>query len=124
MPGNTFGGRVIFDYDGLRIPPCDADIVINPSLMQSEAKANQDGSAAYMLKPMLAGADIKFRNAAEVDWGSIVLKVGNINIVEENTNRTHLFTGCRLVGYPKVNVSNGEVDGLRVEGPQYKLLGT
>jgi hypothetical protein len=62
------------------------------------------------------------RHQSGINWRDIMLTKGNATIVEENNGRTHLFTGCRLVGDPKVNITTGEVDGLRIEGDQYQRL--
>lgn len=117
-----FGGRITFEFAGLKIPPCDGDFVLDPSTFNVEAKANQDLTGAYMLKPKLPGCDIKLRHHADVDWDAILRQVGNCTIAEENNGRTHLFTNTRLTGTAKVNLSTGEVDGLRVEGGKYQRL--
>jgi hypothetical protein len=116
-----FGGRVTFQFGSLVIPPSDGEFVIDPSLYEVTAKTNQDGSAAYELKPKQPGAEIKLRNVGDVDWNAILLQTGNCTIVEQTNGRTHLFTNTRLVGTAKVNISTGEVDGLRVEGGTYQF---
>jgi hypothetical protein len=120
VPGQ-FGGRVTFDFAGTKIPPSDGDFVLDPSLYDVESKANYDGSAAFMLKPKLPGCELRLRNVG-VDWQAILLQIGNITIVEQDNGRTHLFTGARLTGTAKVNISTGEVDGLRVEGGRYQKI--
>lgn len=117
-----FGGRVTFQFAGQTIPPSDGEFVLDPALYEVEEKANYDGSAAFMLKPKLPGCDIKLRNAGGVDWQAIILQTGNCTIVEQDNGRTHLFTGARLVGSPKVNISTGEVDGLRIVGGNYQKV--
>lgn len=121
IPGQ-FGGRITFKFGSITIPPSDAEITLDPSLYTVSSRTNQDGSAAYELKPKQPGADIKFRNVGDVDWNAILLQVGNVTITEITNGRTHLFTGTRLVGDAKVNTSTGEVDGLRVEGGTYQFL--
>ena len=117
-----FGGRITFEFAGQHIPPCDGDIIIDPSLREVDAKANQDGSAAYTMKPKLASAKIKLRHQNGVDWDAIMLQSGNCTIVEENNGRTHLFTNTRLTGKPDVNLTTGEVDGLTIMGGVYTRL--
>ncbi len=127
MPGEVsgqFGGRIVFTFNGVTIPPADGDFVIDPSLYDVSAEANQDGTASYRLKPKLPGAEIKLRNVGDVDWNAILLQIGNCTIVEQTNGRTHLFTGTRLVGSAKVNVSTGEVDGLSIMGGTYQRLST
>lgn len=122
MADNEFGGRITFDFAGLRLPPTDADIVLDVTNITTELKANQDGSTAYMSKVKVVGADIKLRNIPGVDWNVIMRKQGNATISETENGRTHLFTGTKLVGTPKENLSTGEVDGLRLEGGAYQRV--
>ena len=117
-----FGGRITFEFVGKRIPPCDGDIILDPALREVDPKANQDGSAAYMMKPTLASAKIKLRNANGIDWDAIMLQIGNCTIVEEDNGRTHLFTATRLTGKPDINLTSGEVDGLSITGGTYTKL--
>jgi hypothetical protein len=117
-----FGGLVTFTFNGVTIPPSEGEFVLDPSLFEVSSKTNQDGSASYELKPKQPGCEIKLRNVGDVDWNAILLQIGNCTIVELTNGRTHLFTGTRLVGSAKVNVSTGEVDGLRVEGGKYQRL--
>lgn len=120
---NSFGGRVSIEIDGERFSPTDADVELDVSNIEVTGMANQDGSAAYSMKPQLFGAEITLRNNCGIRWNDKMrmCKV-NVTIVEEDTNRTHLFTASRIVGRPKLNLSNGEVKGLRIEGPQYQML--
>lgn len=120
---NSFGGRVSITVDGARMTPSDADITIDPSNIEVEAKANQDGSPCYTSKPKLYTAEIKFRNGCGITWDEKLRKCSiNVTIAEEDNNRTHIFTGARFVGKPTVNISTGEVDGVSIAGPQYQPL--
>lgn len=118
-----FGGRVTFEFAGNRIAAAEGDIVLDPSLVEVKAEANQDGSGCYHLKPKLVGAKFKLRHQNGLDWNALMFLKGNCTITEENNDRTHLFTGTRLTGKPEVNVSTGEVDGLMIEGGSYQRVG-
>lgn len=119
----SFGGRVSVTISGTRYTPSDADITIDPTNRTIEAKANQDGSACYMAKPKLYAADIKFRNGCGINWDSNMLSCKiDVTISEDDNNRTHIFTGARFTGEPKLNLSTGEIDGLKIEGSQYQFL--
>ena len=117
-----FGGRITFEFAGLRIPPCEGDIIIDPSVTEVSGMANQDGSDAYHQKPKQVGAKVKLRNANGIDWSKIMFLVGNCTITEEDNGRTHLFSRTRLVGKPEVNTATGEVDGLEVRGGVYTQI--
>jgi hypothetical protein len=120
---NSFGGRVSITVDGAAMTPSDADITIDPTNISVEAKANQDGSACYMAKPKLYAAEIKFRNGCGIKWDNSLRKCSiNATIVEEDNNRTHLYTAARFTGEPKLNLSTGEIDGIKIEGAQYQFL--
>ena len=120
---NSFGGLITIEIDGVRYAPTESDIQIDPSNIEVAGAANQDGSAAFTSKPKLFGADITFRNPCGIVWNSTMRKCKiNATIVEEDQDRSHIFTGCRLVGSPKLNLSNGELSGLRIEGPQYQVI--
>jgi hypothetical protein len=118
-----FGGRITFNFGGQYIPPSEGEFVIDPALYEVEAKANQDGSMARIMKPKLPGIEIKLRNAAGIDWQAIMLTIGNATVTEQDNGRIHLFTGGMLTGTPKINLVTGEVDGLRVEGGSYQKVG-
>ncbi len=120
---DSFGGRISITVDGERMTPSEADITLDPTNISVEAKANQDGSGCYMAKPKLYGAEIKFRNGCGIAWDEKLrmCKV-NVTIVEEDNNRTHIFTAARFTGEPKLNLSTGEIDGLKIEGPRYQRL--
>jgi hypothetical protein len=122
MSDLQFGGRITLEFADTKLVQTEADFVIDPGYFEKSSKANHDGSAAYMLKPKLAGCDIKPRDDSGIDWNALLLKSGNATIVEETTGRTHFFTGCQLVGTAKSNLSSGEVDGLRIEGGAYRKL--
>jgi hypothetical protein len=120
---NSFGGRVSIAIDGARYTPSEADITIQPANREVTAQANQDGSAAFMSKPRLPSADIKFRHGCGIVWNDLLLKCKlDVTIEEEDNGRTHMYTAARLTGTPEINLSNGEVTGMKIEGANYKAL--
>ena len=120
---SQFGGRITLQIGALRVRPTEADIKLKTSQVSVEAKANQDGSACYMVKPMLVAAEITFRRPAGINWTpTMLLCAVNATIVEEDSSRTHLFTGARITGKPTVNLSSGEVSGLKIEGSRYHVV--
>jgi hypothetical protein len=119
-----FGGNITFTFGNQTFVIADAEIKLSPATFEVSSKANQDGSAAYELKPELVGAEIEFRNVGDVNWAAITQLVGNATIVEQTNGRTHLFTGTRLIGKPDVNLSTGAVAGLKISGGTYQFLGS
>lgn len=117
-----FGGRITFEFAGTPIPPTDAEIKLDPSLVEVKGEANQDGSAAYAMKPKLVAADFSLRHANGIDWNAMMFQIGNLTITEENNGRTHLFTKTRLTGKPDINLSTGAVSGLKAEGGTYTRI--
>lgn len=120
---NSFGGRVVIDIDGVRYPLTEANVSLDPTNIEVEAVANQDGSMARIVHPRLYGADIALRNSCGLVWNDLMARCKvNVSIVEEDTKRQHLFTGATIVGKPKINLSNGEVTGMTIAGPSYKSI--
>jgi hypothetical protein len=120
---NSFGGRVYFEVDGVRLSPTDADVILDVTDREVEAQANQDGSAAFIVRPRLPGAEVTFRNNCDVDWAALTKKCKiNVSIEEEDNDRTHLFTACRLVGRPRQNLTTGEVTGVSFAGQAYQRI--
>lgn len=119
---DSFGGRVVLEIDGVRYKQTQAAIELSPATQEVEAEANQDGSPCYKVKQTLAEADLELRNDCGIDWASITSKCHvNATISEELNGRTHLFTGTRIIGKPQVNVSTGEVKGLKLAGGVYTV---
>lgn len=120
---NSFGGRVSLTVDGAAMTPSEADITIDPTNITVTGGANGDGSAFYTSKPKLFAAEIKFRNGCGLVWNDLLRKCSiNATIVEEDNNRTHLYTAARFTGEPKLNISTGEIDGVKIEGAQYQMI--
>lgn len=120
MADNEFGGRVTFDFAGQKFTIADAKVTIDPSLYDVSAKANDDGSACYTLAPKLVSAKMTFRDTVGIDWAALMQSgQGNVTISQETLDRTHLFTGTRFTGKPDIDLSDGSVDGLMIEGGQY-----
>lgn len=120
---NSFGGRISITADGERMAPTPADIVIDPANIAVTGEANQDGSACFMAKPKLYGAEIALRNPCGADWNEKLRKCKlDVHIVEEDQGRSHIFTGARFTGDVKLNLANGTVSGIRIEGAQYQMI--
>lgn len=127
MAGNdccdSFGGRISITVDGDRMTPSEGDVTLDPTNITVTGGANQDGSAFYTSKPKLYGADLNFRNGCGITWDEKLRKCKvDATIVEEDNSRTHIFTGARFTGEPKLNLSTGEITGIKIEGPQYTKL--
>jgi hypothetical protein len=120
---DSFGGRISITVDGDRMAPTDGDVTLDPTNITVTGGANGDGSAFYTSKPRLYGADLNFRNGCGIKWDDKLRKCKiDVTIVEEDNARTHIFTGARFTGEPKLNLSTGEVTGVKIEGPQYQPL--
>lgn len=118
-----FGGRITFEFAGGKIKTT-GEVTLHPTLRSIAAKANGDGSPAYIITPKLPGAKFKLRHQDGVDYDALMLKTGDCTITEEDNGRVHLFTGTRMTGEPDVDIANGEVSGLMIEGGQYSRLET
>jgi hypothetical protein len=120
---NSFGGRISLTVGTTNIAPSDGDITIDPTNTTVTGGANGDGSAFYTSKPKLYGAEIKFRNSSGLVWNDLMKQCSvDATIVEEDNSRTHIYTGARITGEPKLNLATGEVTGCKIEGDQYQML--
>lgn len=119
----SFGGLISVEIDGVRFAPTEADITIMPTNIEVEGRANQDGSGAYTSKPVLPSADVRFRNPSGIKWDEQMRKKNvNATIDETDNNRTHLFSQARITGRPSLNLTTGEIEGIKIEGPNYQKI--
>lgn len=117
---NSFGGRISIEIGGIRYP-ARGDISISPTNIEVAGEANHDGSAYFTAKPVLYMAEMSFSQPCGLSWDGELAKCSlNVTIVEEQSGRAHLFTGARIIGRPKVNISNGEVSGLSIASDRYQ----
>lgn len=118
----SFGGRITIDIDGDRFS-ARGDVTIEPTNSEVTADANHDGTPFFMVKPRLYSFAATFSNPCGLRWSGKMAKCRmNVTIVEEDNNRTHLFTGARLVGRPSVNISTGEVSGVSGATDRYQIV--
>lgn len=117
-----FGGIVTLTFGTFTLTLDETEVKLSPASLEVSAKANQDGSAAYEAKPELVGAEVSFRNVADVNWALLNQQSGNVTITEVSNGRMHLLTNTRCVGKPEVNVSTGAVTGLKFAGGTYQFL--
>lgn len=119
----SFGGRIAITADGVRMTPSEADIEIEPTNIEVEAKVNGDGSMCRTVKPKLHLMKVKFRDRSGIVWNDMMRKCKLDVVADEiDNNRQHLMTGACFAGKPSVNRSTGEVDGIEIAGPQYQMI--
>src|ERR1700704_861305 len=110
---SQFGGRVALTIGGQKLAPTEADIKMKTSQVTVEAKANQDGSPCYTVKPSLIECDVTFRRPiGGMSTTNMLMCSIDATIVEEDNGLTHLFTSSRLTGDPEENITNGELTGV------------
>lgn len=121
---HTAGGRVSVVIKGL---PYSArgEISIEPSNVEVNAEANVDGSVFRTIKAKPIRAKItfdRFRTATgeylKFD-GNIMVENFAATFIEEDTDILHMLTGAGFTGSPDINMANGEVSGLQIEGSGY-----
>lgn len=120
---NQFGGRIALTIAGVKYVPTEAEIMIIPVNMEVDAEPNQDGSLSFKVKPMPYEADVTFRYDSSIVWQtSMMLSSVDATIVEEDNGRTHLFTSARFVGRPEINLTNGEIKGIKIKSSKYQAV--
>jgi hypothetical protein len=119
------GGRVSIEINGVNYSPREASVKVSPSVVELENGANGDGSGYSTVKAKLASAEITFDRGkpSDIKWTSdMVLASINATIVELDTTVIHLFTGARWSGAPELDLSTGEVSGLKIETDTYQQI--
>lgn len=119
---NSFGGTITIEAGGYALVG-RGDITLLPSSVTIEGGSNQDGSDYFTAKPAQVGWEATLQMPCDFDILTLMRRCAiNTTIVEHDNGRTHLFTGGRLIGEPKVNLSTGEVEGLMGRGGKYRRL--
>jgi hypothetical protein len=122
MAISTFGGRIEVKI-GTTIYKARGDITIMPTSFETTAEANQDGSVYATRKNMPREAEMTFQLEAGERWNVTEQSSLNVTIQEESSGRTHQFTDAVVTGRPSVNLSNGEVSGLKIASALYSVFG-
>lgn len=117
-----FGGIVTCTFGNQSLTIGEAAVKLSPATAEVSAKANQDGTAAYEVKPELVGGECEFRNVGDINWATMNMQYGNITIKEVSNGRTHLFTNTRFIGKPDNDLSTGAIAGLKWAGGTYQFL--
>lgn len=117
-----FGGEMRFTIDG---DPIVLRGTFNtmPSNLENEGINNQDGSVSIASAPRGFGAEVSFEDNDALDWNAI-MRGGpyDFTVVEEHTNRIHMWTEAHFTGRPQVNRLNGEVTGLSILSRAYRSV--
>lgn len=116
---NTTGGRFSLTINGA-VYSGRGEAKINPSRVELENGANQDGSGYSTVKPILTSLELTFDRGVGLVWDeTMMLQTVNVTFIETDAGVTHLFTGGRWSGKPELNTKDGEVSGLKIETDQY-----
>ncbi len=117
---NSFGGIITLEAGDLRLA-VRGEISMQPGNIEVAADAHHDGTPFFTAKPVLPGFQCNFSHIHEGTWDERMRRCNlNVTITERDNGRTHLFTGCRLVGRVSVNLTTGEVSGLSGSGGKYR----
>lgn len=119
---SSFGGHITLEV-GERKLVARGEISLSPSSITVEGGSNQDGSDYFTSKPAQVGWEATLQTPCDFDLLELMRRCAtNATIVEADNDRSHLFTGGRLVGEPKVNLATGEVEGLMYRGGKYRRI--
>ena len=120
---NIVGGRIEFRADG-KIYETEGDVVLYPAGETREARATNTGRPVVAVTPAPYRAEITFTRACGADvmelWKGCDL---NVTITEADRGIRHYLTQAALSGEPKVNLTNGSVEGVEVVANQYQQKG-
>lgn len=127
----TAGGRVSTVINGIAYS-ARGEITLDPSNIEVEAAANQDGTKYRTVKPKPVMASITFNRwlrdttGQPPKWSDNIMLLENIPVtfVEEDVRgTTHLLTGSCFTGKPEHNLATGEVSGLGLAADSYETIG-
>lgn len=125
---HTCGGRVSIVVNGLRYS-ARGELTLNPSRINVDVGANQDGTLYKTVKPQPAMAECTFDSFVDnfgtpLKWSDDLLLLNNIaaTFVEQDTGTTHLLSNASFVGEPGFNTATGEVSGLRIAAEKYETI--
>ncbi|VFU07934.1 hypothetical protein [Methylocella tundrae] len=119
-----FGGFMRFTVNGSPLT-LRAKFESEPSALEMDGGANQNGSIYRTMKPMGYIFEPTFEDtptgtATALDWAAIMLGGPyNISLVEEQTGRLHTWTGAQFEGKPRVDHMTGEVTGIKGRATAY-----
>jgi hypothetical protein len=121
MAISIFGGRIEVKI-GTKLYKARGDITIMPTAFETTAESNQDGSVYATRKNMPHEAEMTFTLDNGERWELTQQSGLNVTIQEES-GRTHQFTDAIITGRPSVNLSSGEVSGLKISSALYLPFG-
>lgn len=125
---HTAGGRVSTVINGVNYT-ARGEITLDPSNIEVEGAANQDGSIYRTVKPKARMATLTFDRFVDAQgrplkWSENVMEQSNIPVtfIERDTGLTHLLTNAFFTGKPEHNTATGEVSGLSIAAEKYETL--
>lgn len=125
---HTAGGRVQIQIDN-RAYKARGELSLDPSNIEVEAAANQDGSVYRLVKPKPRTAEMTFDRFVDdqgrpLQWSENIMLLQNITgtFIETDTGVTHLLSGGFFTGKPMHNTASGEVTGLGFAAERYQTI--
>lgn len=125
---HTSGGRVSTVIAGV-VYSARGEISLNPSSITVDVGTNWDGTNFRTAKPKAITAELTFDKfvdltGAVLKWDDSLMLQTNLAVTftETDTGLQHLISNACFVGEPTVNLSTGEVTGLKIAGDTYKAV--
>jgi len=125
---HTAGGRVSTLINGV---PYSArgEVTLDPSNMEVEGAANQDGSVYRTVRPKPRQATLTFDRLVDqqgrpLKWSENIMLLTNIPVtfIEQDTGITHVLSNAFFTGKPEHNTATGEVTGLGIAAERYETV--
>lgn len=118
---SDFGGQMRMTFAGIPLVLRGA-FKLDPSMLKSSVKTNQDGSLGRVFTPDAYGAELTLEDTlpAGVTWeGLIRAPATTIVLVEDQLGVIHTFSQAVFEADMSVNREDGEVSGLKIRAPSY-----
>ena len=115
MSKRDFGGKILLSFSSGERFSLRSTLTLDTAGYSIESVTNQDGSADRVATNKTRGAEITFADRG-LDLDAL-MKGDRFNATfeEEFTGVTFYFTNGFFTGDPKINRTNGEVSGLKIE---------
>jgi hypothetical protein len=100
------------------------EATIEPSPVERSADVTSGGRLYGMTKASARRAKMKFARFEDAAPSALFLSSVDsvqVTIVENETQKRHLFINALIVGKPSENLATGEVDGIEIASDQYQL---
>ena len=120
---SDFGGQMRMTFSGTPLVLRGA-FKLDPSILKSAVKTNQDGSLGRVFTPDAYGAELTLEDTlpSNVTWEQLIrASATTIVLIEDQLGVIHTFAQAVFEADMSINREDGEVTGLKIRAPSYVM---